>query len=111
MTSLYISATHKSSGKTTVSTGICAALKKRGMQVQPFKKGPDYIDPIWLQMAARQPCYNLDFFIAGQQQTLEDFYHYSQGADISIIEGNKGLCLKIRIIWHVSAAGPCLPHA
>ncbi|MEM7565337.1 MAG: cobyrinate a,c-diamide synthase, partial [Pseudomonadota bacterium] len=91
MTSLYISATHKSSGKTTVTSGLCAALKKRGQQVQPFKKGPDYIDPIWLQMAAQQPCYNLDFFVAGRQQTLEDFYRHSQGADISIIEGNKGL--------------------
>ena len=91
MTALYISATHKSSGKTTITTGLCAALRKRNKKVQPFKKGPDYIDPIWLQMAARQPCYNLDFFVAGRQQTLQDFHHYSLEADISIIEGNKGL--------------------
>ena len=91
MASLFISAAHKSSGKTTVSIGLCAALAKRGLTVQPFKKGPDYIDPIWLGMAAGKPCYNLDFFTAGKQETLEDFARRSQSADISIIEGNKGL--------------------
>jgi cobyrinic acid a,c-diamide synthase len=91
MASLFISAAHKSSGKTTVSIGLCAALAGRGLRVQPFKKGPDYIDPIWLGMAAGRPCYNLDFFTAGRQETLEDFARRSQSADISIIEGNKGL--------------------
>jgi len=91
MASLFISAAHKSSGKTTVSVGLCAALSRRGLGVQPFKKGPDYIDPIWLGMAAGQPCYNLDFFTASKQETLEDFARRSQSADISIIEGNKGL--------------------
>ena len=91
MASLFISAAHKSSGKTTVSIGLCAALAKRGLNVQPFKKGPDYIDPIWLGMAAGRPCYNLDFFTAGKQETLEDFTRRSRSANISIIEGNKGL--------------------
>jgi len=91
MTSLFISAAHKSSGKTTVSIGLCAALSRRGLGVQPFKKGPDYIDPIWLGMAAGRPCYNLDFFTAGKEETIEDFARRKQSADISIIEGNKGL--------------------
>ncbi len=91
MASLFISAAHKSSGKTTVSIGLCAALSKRGLVVQPFKKGPDYIDPIWLGMAAGRPCYNLDFFTAGREETIEDFARRDQSADISIIEGNKGL--------------------
>jgi cobyrinic acid a,c-diamide synthase len=91
MASLFISAAHKSSGKTTVSIGLCAALAKRGLHVQSFKKGPDYIDPIWLGMASGRPCYNLDFFTAGKEDTLEDFTRRSQSADISIIEGNKGL--------------------
>ena len=91
MASLFISAAHKSSGKTTLSIGLCAALSKRGLDVQPFKKGPDYIDPIWLGMAAGRPCYNLDFFTAGKEETIEDFAWRSQSADISIIEGNKGL--------------------
>jgi cobyrinic acid a,c-diamide synthase len=91
MASLFISAAHKSSGKTTVSIGLNAILRNRGLCVQPFKKGPDYIDPIWLGMAAGNPCYNLDFYTAGKDQTVEDFLQRSQNADISIIEGNKGL--------------------
>jgi cobyrinic acid a,c-diamide synthase len=91
MASLFISAAHKSSGKTTVSIGLCAALSNRNLVVQPFKKGPDYIDPIWLGMAAGRPCYNLDFFTAGKKETIEDFARRNQSADISIIEGNKGL--------------------
>ena len=91
MGSLLFSAAHKSSGKTTLSIGVCAALARRGLKVQPFKKGPDYIDPIWLAMAAGKACYNLDFYIAGEQETVDDFHHRRQGADIAIIEGNKGL--------------------
>ncbi len=91
MASLFISAAHKSSGKTTVSIGLCAALARRGLHIQSFKKGPDYIDPVWLSIATGRPCYNLDFFTAGKQDTLEDYARRSQSADISLIEGNKGL--------------------
>ena len=91
MASLFLSAAHKSSGKTTASLGICAALVKRGVDLQPFKKGPDYIDPIWLGMAAGKPCYNLDFYIAGRQETIDDYCARSRGAELSLIEGNKGL--------------------
>ena len=91
MGSLLFSAAHKSSGKTTLSIGTCAALSRRGIAVQPFKKGPDYIDPIWLAMAAGRPCYNLDFYVAGKQETVGDFQRRSRDADIAIVEGNKGL--------------------
>ena len=91
MQSLYISAAHKSSGKTTLSIGICAALGARGIRVQPFKKGPDYIDPIWLGMAAGEACFNLDFFIAGRDATIAEFGERSRSAELSLIEGNKGL--------------------
>ncbi|WP_018232030.1 cobyrinate a,c-diamide synthase [Thioalkalivibrio thiocyanodenitrificans] len=91
MTRLLISAAHKSSGKTTVSTGLCAALRKRGHLVQPFKKGPDYIDPLWLGHAAGRPCVNLDFHTQSREEILESTGRYARGADITLIEGNKGL--------------------
>jgi cobyrinic acid a,c-diamide synthase len=91
MAQFFISAAHKSSGKTTLSIGLCAAFKKRGLSVQPFKKGPDYIDPMWLGRAAGRPCHNLDFHTMGHQEILDTFGQHSQGTDLSIIEGNKGL--------------------
>ncbi len=91
MASLFFSAAHKSSGTTTLSIGICAALKARGLEIQPFKKGPAYIDPIWLGLAAGKPCYNLDFYVAGRQETIDDYCHRRQSTDICVIEGNQGL--------------------
>lgn len=91
MTRLLISAAHKSSGKTTVSLGLCAALAERGLIVQPFKKGPDYIDPMWLGKAAGRPCHNLDFYCMSHAEILTTVGHYSSDTDISLIEGNKGL--------------------
>ena len=91
MSQLYISAAHKSSGKTTVTLGICSALKSDGMSIQPFKKGPDYIDPLWLTQAAGNPCYNLDFFTSNKDQIKRLFIEKSLSSDLSIIEGNKGL--------------------
>jgi cobyrinic acid a,c-diamide synthase len=88
---VFISAAHKSSGKTTLSLGLCAALKARGHQVQPFKKGPDYIDPLWLGMAAQAPCYNLDFHMMRVDEIEAQFTRASAGARVSLIEGNKGL--------------------
>jgi cobyrinic acid a,c-diamide synthase len=91
MSRLLISAAHKSSGKTTITLGLCAALSERGLRVQPFKKGPDYIDPMWLGAAAGRPCYNLDFYCMSHKEILSTLGHYSATADISLIEGNKGL--------------------
>ena len=86
-----ISAAHKSSGKTTISIGLCAALRQRGLNVRPFKKGPDYIDPMWLAKAAGNDCHNLDFNTQQHAEILQTFHHYSQNSDVSLIEGNKGL--------------------
>jgi cobyrinic acid a,c-diamide synthase len=91
MSRIYISAAHKSSGKTTVSIGLCAALQQRGLKVQPFKKGPDYIDPMWLGQAATRPCYNLDFYTMQRDEILSTYKSRSLGSDITLIEGNKGL--------------------
>lgn len=91
MSRIFISAAHKSSGKTTVSVGLCAALLQRGLIVQSFKKGPDYIDPYWLAQASNRDCYNLDFYTMENEEILSLMRHQSQDADISLIEGNKGL--------------------
>ncbi len=88
---IFISAAHKSSGKTTVSIGLCAALKQRGLNVQSFKKGPDYIDPYWLSQASRRNCYNLDFYTTEKDEILALMQDKSKAADITLIEGNKGL--------------------
>jgi len=91
MSYFFISAAHKSSGKTTLSIGLTAALRERGMVVQTFKKGPDYIDPLWLSAASGRPCRNLDFFTMDRQEIDQVFACSMQGADIGLIEGNKGL--------------------
>ena len=91
MPRVFISAAHKSSGKTTLTLGLCAALHARGYAVQPFKKGPDYIDPLWLGMAAQRPCYNLDFHMMRKDEIAAQFARAAVGARISLIEGNKGL--------------------
>ncbi len=91
MSRIFISAAHKSSGKTTVSIGLCAALKQRGFVVQSFKKGPDYIDPYWLAQATGRDCYNLDFYTMQREEILSMMYHKAQNTDFSLIEGNKGL--------------------
>ncbi len=88
---VVISAPHRSSGKTTLSIGLCAALTESGLKVQPFKKGPDYIDPMWLTTATGRNCRNLDFFIMGNDNILSSFQRAAAGADISVIEGNMGL--------------------
>ena len=91
MPRVFISAAHKSSGKTTLTLGLAAALHARDHAVQPFKKGPDYIDPLWLGMAARRPCYNLDFHMMRRDEIEAQFARAAAGARISLIEGNKGL--------------------
>jgi len=91
MSHIFIAAAHKSSGKTSVTVGLTAALTRRGLAIQPFKKGPDYIDPLWLARAAGRACYNLDFFTQTGSEILATFSGKSIGADVSVIEGNKGL--------------------
>lgn len=91
MSRLLISAAHKSSGKTTVSIGLCAALTNRGFAVQPYKKGPDFIDPMWLSAATGRDCHNLDFYLMGRDEIVATYQHHAAGADLCLIEGNKGL--------------------
>jgi len=91
MTHFMVAAAHKSSGKTTISTGLAAAFRARGLRVQPFKKGPDYIDPMWLTLASGQPCYNFDFHTMPASEIRSVFHRRMGEGDIGIIESNKGL--------------------
>lgn len=86
-----ISAAHKSSGKTTVSVGVAAALAARGLSVRAFKKGPDYIDPLWLAQATGHACRNLDFFLSEPDELRAQFACHGALADVCLVEGNKGL--------------------
>ncbi len=91
MSRLFVSAAHKSSGKTTLCIGLCAALRARGEVVQPFKKGPDYIDPMWLGLAAGRPCYSLDAYMMAEDEIRSMVARGMRGATLGIVEGNKGL--------------------
>ena len=88
---LIIAATQSNSGKTTITTGLLAALKNRGLDVQPYKVGPDYIDTGWHTLACGKPSHNLDNWLVGKDKLKEIFVETSKDADISIIEGVMGL--------------------
>ncbi|MDC4214657.1 MAG: hydrogenobyrinic acid a,c-diamide synthase (glutamine-hydrolyzing) [Candidatus Nitrosopumilus limneticus] len=76
-------------GKTSITCSIIYALQKKGFSVQPFKVGPDYIDPSYLTTISKNKTYNLDVWLMGQKQVLDSFVSHSN-SDISIIEGVMG---------------------
>ncbi|MFW5740064.1 MAG: cobyrinate a,c-diamide synthase, partial [Myxococcota bacterium] len=78
-------------GKTTLALGLVRALRARGVDVQPFKKGPDFIDPAWLSRAAGRPARNLDTRLCGDSVVQDVFDRHAPPAGVSIIEGNRGL--------------------
>jgi len=88
---LIITALRGGSGKTILSLGLAAAWTEEGKRVAPFKKGPDFIDPGWLSLAAGRPCHNLDPFMMDESKILHSFLHHSRDADVALIEGNRGL--------------------
>lgn len=91
MKKLVIAATQSGAGKTTIVTGIISALVKRGMKVQAYKIGPDYIDPGYHSLAANRPAHNLDTWLVGEDKLEEIFLNTSSDCDIAIIEGVMGL--------------------
>jgi cobyrinic acid a,c-diamide synthase len=88
---LLISSPQGHSGKTIVTVGLCDVFKRRGLSIQPFKKGPDYIDPSWLTVAAGRSCRNLDLFLIPEDRLLPSFQQSCKGVNLAIVEGAMGL--------------------
>jgi cobyrinic acid a,c-diamide synthase len=88
---IVIAGTHSGCGKTTVASGIMAALTARGLKVQPFKVGPDFIDPSHHTKICGRISRNLDPFMMGEGGCLDTFTRTTCGADIAVIEGVMGM--------------------
>ena len=88
---ILIAGTHSGVGKTTVTLALLAAFRAAGREVQPFKVGPDFIDPGHHQMASGRESRNLDGWMLGADLNKQIFRQASRDADLSIIEGMMGL--------------------
>lgn len=89
--SLLIAGTHSGVGKTTVTMGLMAALRARGLKVQPFKVGPDFIDPSHHSAICGRTSRNLDPFMMGEEGVRRSFSSALEGADVAIVEGAMGI--------------------
>ncbi len=88
---IIIAALRGGAGKTTLSVAMTVALRHQGIEVAPFKKGPDYIDAAWLARAASGPAFNLDTYLMGSERVVQSFTRHAAKDGVSIIEGNRGL--------------------
>lgn len=88
---ILIGATSSGSGKTTLTLGLLRALKRRGLEVQPFKCGPDYIDTKYHELASGKNAINLDLFLSSQRHVENIYTRYASSSDVSVVEGVMGL--------------------
>jgi cobyrinic acid a,c-diamide synthase len=88
---LVIAGTHSGSGKTSLTLALTRALTRRGLAVQTFKAGPDFLDPTYLALASGRPCYNLDGWMTGKKYVCRLFERAAADADCALIEGVMGL--------------------
>ncbi len=91
MPGIVIAGTHSGCGKTTVTLGILAALRKKGLTVQPFKAGPDFIDAGLHRLVVDRPSRNLDQWMCGRDYVVETFTRHSAHPDIAVVEGVMGM--------------------
>ncbi len=88
---LIVAATSSGVGKTTVTVGLVAALRARGLSVAVFKCGPDYLDPTYHARVAEHPSQNLDGWMMGREAVITTFVRAARSSDIAIIEGMMGM--------------------
>lgn len=88
---IVVAALRGGAGKTTLSVALAVALRRQGVHIAPFKKGPDYIDAAWLAQAASGPAFNLDTYLMGPERVVQSFTRHAAKDGVSIIEGNRGL--------------------
>lgn len=88
---ILISAFKGGSGKTIITLGLASTFIQKNMKISSYKKGPDFIDAGWLSFASESPCHNLDHFLMDKNSILNSIKTHSSDADLSLIEGNRGL--------------------
>ncbi len=88
---MVIAGTNSGVGKTSMTLALVTALRKRGLKVQTFKVGPDFLDPSYLRQASGRPCYNLDGWMSSRAYEEGLFQRVTQDADVAVIEGVMGL--------------------
>jgi cobyrinic acid a,c-diamide synthase len=88
---IVVAGTQSGVGKTSFTLALVAAFRKRGLRVQTFKVGPDFLDPSYLTLASGRPCYNLDGWMTDQAYLLRLFERTTRDTDLAVVEGVMGL--------------------